>query len=193
MGKLNSSGQDILSLEDQVLSGIEYWSKEKEARLAYETHGLTLSEAIVRRIVYEKRARVNIVEDLQEIAERLRRVGESLPKKDGKRIEEVLQIMITHYHMLFYFTLYGLEKLQDQYLAKEGEKDEEAVSITQAINAFTRRQEGLQLLPNGQNVHVSVTSPYLQDLDEPHYRDNRDFHRVVQPAIDEERLMPSQI
>ena len=68
MGRNNSPGLDVLEMEDQVLSGRLYWEKDKELGFSSKASAgaadLGTSDRVINKIVNQRRARIDLAEDL---------------------------------------------------------------------------------------------------------------------------------
>ena len=72
MGRNNSPGLDVLELENSVLTGRPYWDKSKEFEMNPDyKKDESISDRVINKIVSQRRARIDLAEDLNSISERL--------------------------------------------------------------------------------------------------------------------------
>lgn len=70
MGRNNSPGIDVLELEDHIFSGRAYWDKSKEITFEYNSD-ISVSERVINKIISQRKARIDLAEDLINISDRL--------------------------------------------------------------------------------------------------------------------------
>ena len=69
MGRNNSPGLDVLEMEDHILTGRLYWEKYKEnAYQNVDYSNQAISDIVINRIVNQRRARIDLSEDLNQIS-----------------------------------------------------------------------------------------------------------------------------
>ena len=89
MGRNNAPGTHIMELEDRVLSGRPFWEPEV-GRWGGEPDPESLRHAperVIAKIMSQKRARVDLAEDLAQISRRLLRMNEFTKGSSSDRLE----------------------------------------------------------------------------------------------------------
>jgi len=97
MGRNNAPGTHIMELEDRVLSGRPFWEQEV-GRWGGEPDPESLRHAperVIAKIMSQKRARVDLAEDLAQISRRLLRMNEFTKgsSSDHLRLPELLELL----------------------------------------------------------------------------------------------------
>ena len=204
--KLNSSGEDILNLESQVLSGQVFWKDEKalyEPQFGVEEGSdedkeydfpiptETISDKLIRQIVKEKREKKHLADDMEKIKENFKKMTKYVKNPDNKNLQKATNILINH-HQLFYYTfLHGMEKAQDKYLEKDDHT--EFRLLQDYLNHFTNKYEGIITRDNGYHINQALITPSGCDIEQEFYTDYEDFNKAYQPVVDEKYLIPSYI
>ena len=75
MGRNNSPGLDILELEDYVLTGRNYWDRSKDLSYDQVSDDMTIAEKVIAKITSQKKARVDLSEDMNQISEKLHKLN----------------------------------------------------------------------------------------------------------------------
>lgn len=170
--KLNSSGNDILKLETQVLSGQQFWKNELEPKESENKdedaeeveeykddnpQSQSISTQLIRKIVLERREKQHLAEDLRSIKEDMKSLKKFIKNTEDRNLERVTNILIHHHHLLYYLVLHGMEKVQDAYCKKENLNEFRV--LTDYINHFTGRNEGIVIRDNGFHVNQALIKP----------------------------------
>ena len=78
MGRNNSPGLDILELEDYVLTGRNYWDRSKDLSYDQVSDDMTIAEKVIAKITSQKKARVDLSEDMNQISEKLHKLNQDV-------------------------------------------------------------------------------------------------------------------
>ena len=202
--KLNSSGRDIFALEKSVYSGQLFWSDEssldkQELYAADESSHVkksvakphTISTKIINKIVKARRVRRHLFDDLQIIKENLQGIRKFIKNKNEWSIEKAINILINYQYYCFYVTLHGMENVQEIYWKKE--QINEFRVMTDCINSFSERYEGIIIYDSGFHVNQALIKPQGCDIETEMYNENTDFNKAYQHPIDEQYLISPNI
>lgn len=120
MGRNNAPGGQILSLEDSIRAGRPYWGNPAPPGLSDDGPPRNASQKVVARMMAQKRARVDLAEDLTQVARRVRAMDEFLKSSnaDHLRLPYLLDLLRLQHHSSYLQLMNGLENALDRYLAR---------------------------------------------------------------------------
>ena len=107
----------------------------------------------------QRKARIDLAEDLSQIALRLKKI-EEYPKKftiENLKLENMVGLLNLHHNMLYHKFLYGLESLLDTYLDKKN--DECFSKVWEVKDLFTRKKSNFNAYYNGFNMNHVIVKP----------------------------------
>jgi hypothetical protein len=95
MGKTNAPGVEVLENECHTYSGRNYWDKARQVAMTAGEDGETVSERIINKIVAKKKARVDLAEDLKQVAAKLQAIETRISSGLGtdKRLEKAMELL----------------------------------------------------------------------------------------------------
>ena len=107
---------------------------------------------VITKIMSQKRARVDLAEDLSQISRRLTRIDALFSESTGKsggasHLRHFLELLNLQHQSSYLHFMNGLENALDIYL--DHKSDENFAKVQEVLNCLARRDHGFNLLGNG--------------------------------------------
>lgn len=157
MGRNNAPGSQILDLEDSVYSGRPFWKEHLEISqqetspedMVQQQRRSSAPDRVIAKIVNQKRRKMELSEDLRQIALRLGRMNEFVKasNSDQLRLSYINDLLKLQHQSSFLHFMNGLENALDIYLRHKS--DANFSKVYEQLNALARRDHGFNLLGNG--------------------------------------------
>ena len=213
--KLPSLAYSIAGLEQNVLSGLPFWdedgpddfdsddylenSETNDPMYADQSDAVDspyrnqLALKVVARIAEEKKAKMKLLQEIEQIKEKFNEWGEHMRNlelaQDVRQAGEFLNQLVqqTYYSLILVFM-----SMQDTHNDK-GTALKEMSQVKEVLRNLSHRDDEKVTYTNGFHVNHSVTTTSRISLDENVYRPDYDnFFKCVQPVIDEEGMNPTE-
>ncbi|CDW83349.1 UNKNOWN [Stylonychia lemnae] len=215
--KLASNLVDSLSMEQHVFNGLPFWNLDTETEgmiksMKADTDKERLSEKILNKIVAEKRARVNLSDDVINLSNMLNLVIKKMqhfihhkaPDKISQSSviiprQRALEFLYSYHEFRYYFLVHTMDKLIDSYHSKGGSKEVRIISEFQQ-RLIKRDHVKISYRYNSFHSNASLTRPDHFSLESSnifHYYGNHeeysDFNTCLMPIVNEHAMSPAQI
>ena len=151
MGRNHTPGSQILALEGKVLTGQEFWKADLPCdpdKIDPSTLG-EAAERVIAKIMNQKRARVDLAEDIGQVAQRLREMNEFLKSNNSEHLKlpYLLDLLRLQHQSSYLHFMNGCENALDIYL--DHNSDDNFAKVQDAMTSLARRDLGFNLLGNG--------------------------------------------
>ena len=214
--KLPSKTFSIAGLEQHVMAGLPFWEESDDADFLEDSddylagtgankpmyadqsdevdspHRNKLAERVVERIAAEKKAKMQLITDLEAIKDKFGEWESAMSKQELRDLPGAAEFLNSLVEQTYYNLMLIFMSLQDTNGA-DGTATKELYQIKDLLKSMTHQTDQKITYTNGFHVNQAVTSAHKIDLAESPYRPGYDnFFKCAQPIIDEEALNPTE-
>lgn len=195
--KANSSAIDILDLERYVYNGSDYWKimEEKETSAVDENFNFemysdsedsdiennTVSKHIIRKVVHERRRRVKLQDDLENMHESIEKFTNRLENLPEKNLNTILEYATLYHESRYSRVVYCIDRVLEKIY--DDDKIHEDQSSIKQIKSL------LSLLKQFSHRDIS----YIPWFNFRYYGNYQEYYSKTRDSINDQAMNPQQI
>ena len=74
-----------------------------------------MPNALIKKIVEEKRQKAHLIEDLKELKNSMGVVSEFIRTSEDRNLNKVTSVLLNLNYLMYYYVLHGMEKVSEVY------------------------------------------------------------------------------